>query len=241
MAERLHFLIAGVQKGGTTALFEHLRAHPGIELPTALKEAHFFDDEGVDWTRPDYARYHALFAGAPGKARGEATPIYTYWPNSLERIAAYNPQIKLIVLFREPALRAWSHWRMEVSRGFDDRPFGWGIREGRARVGGHHRVYSYVERGFYAAQVERLLGLFPREKLLFLRSNDLKADPARTLGGVCTFLDVSALPVAAPLYANVSADRVHGDRPPPDDLAYLRALYADDQARFERLTGLALT
>ena len=46
---RVEFLIAGVQKGGTTALFDYLVEHPSLDLP-AIKEAHFFDDErGVDW------------------------------------------------------------------------------------------------------------------------------------------------------------------------------------------------
>src|SRR4051812_28315114 len=110
------FLVAGVQKGGTTALFDYLSELPELELP-AVKEAHFFDDEqNVDWVAPDYARYHALFSN-PGRTWGEATPIYIYWPNALERIRAYNPAMKLILLFRDPIARAWSQWKMEYARG----------------------------------------------------------------------------------------------------------------------------
>ena len=101
--KRVSFLIAGVQKAGTTALFDYLSEVPGLELP-AVKEAHFFDDEErIDWAAPDYAPYHALF-GAPDRCWGEATPIYLYWPNALERIRAYNPAMKLILLFRDPVM-----------------------------------------------------------------------------------------------------------------------------------------
>ena len=172
---RISFLVAGVQKGGTTALFHYLDDLPGVQMAPA-KEVHFFDDEtGVDWARPDYARLHAAFPGADGRPRGEATPIYVYWPNCLERIARYNPAMRLILLFRDPVERAWSQWKMEYARGWETEPFAWCVRQGRARVDspeapGFHRVFSYVERGFYGAQLARVFQLFPREQVLALRS-----------------------------------------------------------------------
>src|SRR5688572_4249341 len=111
---RVTFLIAGVQKGGTTALFDYLGDYPDIVLADA-KELHFFDDEAQDWSAPDYGAYNARFSDPAGRPCGEATPIYTYWPNSLERIAAYNPAMKLVVMLRDPVERAWSHWRMEYA------------------------------------------------------------------------------------------------------------------------------
>ncbi|MFD2497992.1 sulfotransferase [Rhizorhabdus histidinilytica] len=174
-----------------------MRELPDIQMPV-VKEAHFFDEEqGVDWSDPDYSAYHALFT-ADDRLRGEATPIYLYWPNALERIVRYNPAAKIILLFRDPIQRAWSHWKMEYAKRKETEPFAWCIREGRERVAtgdptapGHHRVFSYVERGFYGAQVERLLALFPREQCLLLRSEELRQEPQATLGTVCRFLGVS--------------------------------------------------
>src|ERR1700761_3269521 len=127
---RVSFLVAGVQKGGTTALFDYLGDEPGLSLARE-KELHFFDDESQDWAAPNTAAYHAAFAPFDGRPRGEATPIYVYWPNSLARIRAYNPAMKLIVVLRDPVQRAWSHWRMEFARGVETRPFAWCIRQGR--------------------------------------------------------------------------------------------------------------
>ncbi|MGZ5987061.1 MAG: sulfotransferase domain-containing protein, partial [Caulobacteraceae bacterium] len=194
-SERIAFVIAGAQKGGTTALFDYLGEEPGLAL-SREKEVHFFDDEAQDWARPDYAAYHASFPAPDGRLRGEATPIYLYWPGSLERIRAYNPAIKLIVLLREPIHRAWSHWKMEYARGAETQPFAWCVRQGRQRLfeaepWGHHREMSYVERGFYGEQIERLLEVFPREQLLVLRSQDLRADPAATLASVRRFLGLA--------------------------------------------------
>jgi hypothetical protein len=244
------FLVAGVQKGGTTALFDYLAEHPSLALP-AIKEAHFFDDEsgGVDWAAPDYAAYHALFAGAaPGALWGEATPIYLYWPASLERIAAYNPAMRFILLFRDPVERAWSHWRMERARGAEPLGFSDCIRQGRARVTrgdpaapGHHRVHSYVERGFYGAQLQRLLTRFPREQVLCLRSADLAAGPEEILGQVCDFLHIGRFASVRPRQSHVGVTIDNQKTMNADDRTYLEAVYEQDMNLFRKLSGLTVS
>jgi len=240
---RVRFLVAGVQKAGTSALFEYLREMPGLQLPD-VKEVHFFDDEAIDWRNPDYAPYHAHFRH-DGTMWGEATPIYSYWPNALERIAAYNPAMRLILLFRDPVQRAWSHWKMEYAKGKETEPFAWCIREGRARVAagdpaapGHHRVFSYVERGFYAGQVERALALFPREQCLFLTSERLRDDPAGVLASVCSFLNQPPPAAVAPRKVHVGANIAYPSRLGADDIALLRSIYAADVQQFLNLTGI---
>jgi Sulfotransferase domain len=245
---KVSFLVAGVQKGGTTALFDYLVEHPGLSLP-AIKEAHFFDDDtGVDWRDPDYKRYHALFPADPAgdsRQRGEATPIYIYWPNCLERIAAYNSDMRLILIFRDPIDRAWSHWKMEYARGAETQPFAWCIREGRRRVvesahpPGFHREFSYVERGFYGRQVQRLLSLFPREQLLFLRSDDLKAEPARILCKVCDFLNAPRFGSVVQKESHVAKDMDYGETINEADREYLRNIFADDLKIFEEITSIS--
>lgn len=245
---RVSFLVAGVQKGGTTALFDYLRDHPDLCLPAA-KELHFFDDEArVDWAAPDYGPYHAAFLAerpADGALWGEATPIYTYWPNALERIRAYNPAMKLIVVFRDPVERAWSHWKMEHARGAETEPFAHCIRAGRCRVAGAadgsgaHRVHSYVERGFYGAQMTRLFSLFPREQVLLLRSEGLRGDPARILSNACDFLRVRPFANLMPRESHVGPADDPRQIPTDEDRAYLRNLYSDDQQVFSKLTGSA--
>ena len=240
------FLIAGVQKGGTTALFDYLREHPDLHLPTT-KEVHFFDDEaGVDWGSPDYGRYHAAFGPPDDRVMGEATPIYVYWPNSLERIARYNPAMRLALVFRDPRLRAWSHWRMERARVWETEPFSWCIREGRARVAagdpvapGHHRIHSYVERGFYGDQLARVHDRFPREQVLALRSEDLKRTPDAVLSRVCRHIGVSPFPEPLrPREVNVSLLAGAPSRPEPEDMRFMTDLFREDLDRFAGLSGL---
>ena len=236
------FVIAGAQKGGTTALFDYLTEYPDIALP-AEKELHVFDDETQDWARPDYGAYHARFPDPAGRPCGEATPIYCYWPNSLERICAYNPAMKLILVLRDPVQRAWSHWRMEYARGVETHPFEWCVREGRQRLfaaepWGHHREFSYVERGFYAEQIERLLGLFPREQLLFLTSDELRGDPVAALGQVRAFLGLPKAPTPAAREVHVGRQMDYPSQLTPEIVAYLRQVYAADAERLAALTDI---
>jgi hypothetical protein len=242
---KVSFLVAGVQKGGTTALFHYLNELPGVQMARA-KEVHFFDDEATDWAAPAYGAYHAAFPETDARLRGEATPIYLYWPNCLERIAAYNSAMKLILLFRDPVERAWSHWRMEFARGWEREPFAWCIREGRRRVDtpeapGFHRVFSYVERGFYGAQLERLFAIFPRQQVLLLRSEDLDQRPDETLARICGHLGVAPPRGAVtPRREWVAKAIDYGQPITADDRAYLRRLYAADLGAFAALSGLAV-
>lgn len=244
VGERVDFMVIGVQKAGTTALFDHLADDPQIAL-SRVKEVHFFDDETVDWSAPDYGAYHAQFEPTARPIRGEATPIYVYWPGALERIARYNPAARLILMLRDPVERAWSHWKMEFARGVETRPFAWCIREGRRRLfdaepWGVHREYSYVERGFYGEQVERLLTLFPREQLLILKADHLRRDPTRVLREVNAFLGLAPPPPAAPRAVHVGRDMDYGESLRDEDVAWLRRVYARDMARLLDLTGIDL-
>jgi hypothetical protein len=244
LIRKVDFVVIGAQKAGTTALFDHLSDDPRLNLST-VKETHFFDDESVDWARPDYGAYHAHFDLGRSGPMGEATPIYIFWPDSLERLAAYNPDARLILMLRDPVKRAFSHWQMEYARGVEVLPFARAIREGRARLEGKapnhpdRRVFTYVERGFYGEQVERLLRLFPRDRLLVLRADDLRRDPTHTLARVYAFLDMRAPdgPVA-PREVHVARAMDYGSTLTPDDADYLAALYAADQDRLEVLTGV---
>lgn len=240
---RVDFLVAGVQKGGTTALHAFLAEVAGIGMATP-KEPHFFDNEAtVDWAVPDHAPYHAMFPADAG-LWGEATPIYLYWPPALARIRDYRADMKFVVMLRDPVERAYSHWQMEYARGAETEPFAWCIREGRARVlagqqgvPGHHRVYSYVERGFYGAQLARLLALFPRDQLHIAHATTLKRDPTGVVASICAFLGVPLPPTLAPRIVHAAAAFDYPSTVTPEDKDLLLSIYAEDQQLLGTLIG----
>ena len=138
---------------------------------------------------------------------------------------------------------------MEYARRKETEPFAWCIREGRVRVArgdpaapGHHRVHSYVERGFYASQIECAVDLFGAERLLLLTSDRLRDAPDETVAEICRFLGVSG-PSAplAPRRVRVAADIAYPSVLTSADMDLLRSLYEADVARVAATTGWDLS
>jgi hypothetical protein len=202
---RVDFLIGGTQKGGTSALDSFLRQHPEICMPTTRKELHFFDREEEN---RDYKKYHRNFKPKKRQHRviGEASPIYMYWETAPYRIWKYNPKMKWILALRSPVERAFSAWNMETKRDHEKLRFEEAIDKEpeRCRIALplQHRVYSYIDRGFYAHQVRRLFNIFGKDNCLVLLNEELRNDHQKTLRRVFEFLgvDSSFVPPAASVF-----------------------------------------
>lgn len=193
------FLIIGTQKGGTTSLHEYLSEHPLVSPPTT-KEVHYFDHahrRGEGWYRAHFdPRRH------PDEISGESTPYYLFHPMVPRLVARDLPDCKLIVIFRNPIDRAFSHHNHERALGFEDLPFEEAIAREPERLRGEeeriladprcrsfpHQHHSYLARSRYAEQLERWLLHVDRSRFLILSSEDLFADPATTLAEAEEFL-----------------------------------------------------
>jgi len=101
---------------------------------------------------------------------------------------------------------------------------------------GFHRVYSYVERGFYGRQLAHALELFPREQILILQSEDLRRDPTSTIAAISRFLGV--VEPGEPIAPRISRPAAEIDYPAtltPEDVSFLQRQFAEEMVRFERL------
>lgn len=220
---RISFLVGGVQKAGTSALARYLAAHPRLRLPRD-KEAHVFDTTDFDdqWTPAQVdRRYASLFDEAADDVAllGDATPFYLVHPRVVARIARYNPNMRWIVLLRDPVERALSHFHMERQRGTEHWPLWPALLLERWRLRGHHedlrrssplRRHGYRLRGDYARQLDVLHAHFPRAQVLLLRSERLREQPDACMREVCAFLGIDP-PAADASYPPVFV----GDYPPP--------------------------
>jgi len=141
-----NFLGIGVQRGGTTWLYEKLKQHSQVCFPKHRKEVHYFDryyERGKSW-------YKDIFKHCKGNCKGEITPDYFHEDECPERIYRLIPDVKIILVLRNPIDRAYSHFKKEI------------------------RDYSYegsfadfmsdkqgpVERGLYYKQIKRYLQYF---------------------------------------------------------------------------------
>lgn len=239
---KVNFLVIGAQKAGTTALDHYLRQHPEIGMAD-VKEVHYFDNEDAFAREPrDHSAYEAHF---PGNARlqGEVTPIYLYWKPACERIHRYNPAMKLIAVLRDPVERAFSQWNMEFNRGDEHRDFPAAVRaeqEQRERdPSAQHRVLSYLGRGFYAEQIERFLRTFAQHQLLFLKYDDLKADPEPQLARIFDHIGASPNRIpSVPVELNQGAYSASLDM---ETRSELQEFFAEDIRKVERLLNWDLS
>jgi hypothetical protein len=239
----LAFVVGGAQKAGTSTLDALFRRHPHIQM-ARRKETHFFDDESRDWTRPDYGELELFFPTGSERLRGESTPITLYWRPAIRRLHAYNPEVKLIFLLRDPVTRAFSQWCKEYARGRETLAFSDAIRHGRARVRAEsqtaepNRYFSYVERGFYGEQLLHVLEYFPRGSVHCEISEEMFRDRSATLRRIATFLDIDPWPQdTPPAHLNPRREHEYPSTLAPADVAYLRTLFEDDTRLVESLLG----
>lgn len=118
------FLIVGVPKGGTTSLFKYLIQHPCVHAP-ARKEVGYFDrryGKGIRWYRAQFPSFirknlHMQIRGHQCFISGEASTGYILYPHALVKMKQTLPDAKVILLLRNPAASAYSHYQNSVSIG----------------------------------------------------------------------------------------------------------------------------
>jgi hypothetical protein len=204
------YLVIGAQKAGTSSLHLYLSENPAV-LTARVKEVQYFTKyyaRGEGWYRAQFPlvtnerAVRRRLGVSP--AVGEATAACLFDPRSPERVHAFDPEMKLIALLRDPIERAHSAFQMELRWGRETGTFEEALDREEAElpgvlerlrtnpnVGVWSRLgRSYVARGLYADQLERWLQLFDREQLLILMSDDLDDDPAGTMSRVAGFLGI---------------------------------------------------
>jgi hypothetical protein len=191
------FFIVGHHKSGTTALYEMLRRHPQIYMPT-LKEPRFFDSDlhalanAPTGTRPEsLEEYLALFDDArPEQRMGEASPSYLRSRTAAAAIAAVQPAARCIAILREPASFVRSlHLQLVQEHVESEKDLARAValeqivRDGKP-------VLRYSDHIHYVEQLKRFDAAFPSEQILVLIYDDFRRDNEATLRRVLRFLDV---------------------------------------------------
>ncbi|HKZ92670.1 MAG TPA: sulfotransferase [Candidatus Limnocylindrales bacterium] len=176
------FIGVGVHKAGTTWWWALLAGHPEIDAVARRKELHLLDRmregpisaEQREW-------YYRQFPRLPGHLAGEWTPRYMAMPPIPGIIREVAPEAKLLTIVREPVeryrsgLKQWQEQARRRSLRRDDRI---GKREA-------------LMRGFYGRQIQRLVDVLGRDRLLVLQYERCVRAPADELARTLAFLGVS--------------------------------------------------
>ena len=193
---QINFYCLGVQKAGTSTLFQLLKQHKDVFLPID-KEAHYFDWDrlykpGLNWY------YNKFFKNCHGeKIIGTITPSYLYSEKVPNRIKVdIGEDIKFIVILRNPAERAWSQYLMNVRDGIENLAFEEAIKKEQKRIKESEYAdlnFSYTNRGFYSKQLKRYFELFGSQNFLILSfEKDIVDNQQETMSKICGFLNICA-------------------------------------------------
>lgn len=193
------FILIGAQKGGSSALYKFICAHPDVER-AFVKEPHYFS---VKYHQKSLSWYKAQFPlKRAGQLAGEASPSYCTHPLVPKRIKELLPDVKLLFIVRNPVDRAISNYFHSVRYGVEKLP----IEEAFKRPlsdfeadyqrlttedsfhSGIYNRYAYVHKGFYAMHLKKWYEYFDPEQLLIVENEALQTQPAQVYKEVCQFL-----------------------------------------------------
>lgn len=204
------FLVIGAARCGTTYLTRMLDSHPEIAV-CEPKEPHFlaFAGEKVAFAGPgdaetinrfaitDEAAWHQLFRPVEGVRElgdGSVSTLY-YHDAAVANIQRFCPDVKMIVMLRDPTERAFSAFQYWTGRGFEHETFSRGLDLEAERIAaGYHHIWHYTRMGFYSEQLRPFLETFGPDRILILGYEDFMADKEAGLARCSEFLGVSPFP-----------------------------------------------
>lgn len=206
------FIIIGAQRCGTTSLYDYLSHHPQI-IPSPVKELFYFDDY---YTRP-IEWYKSFFPTEKEREKlerdlvasvitGEASPSYFFHPYAAKRIKETLPDVKLILVLRDPIERAYSHYNHIKRLNREPLSFEEALEKELERItpdveklakdenykADLRRDYSYLTRGYYALQLKEWYKHFPKEQLLIIQSEEFYRETPKVYDEIVEYLGLNS-------------------------------------------------
>uniref|UniRef100_A0A0N5C9E2 Sulfotransfer_1 domain-containing protein n=1 Tax=Strongyloides papillosus TaxID=174720 RepID=A0A0N5C9E2_STREA len=185
-------LIIGVRKGGTRALLDALSLHPMIKI--ARHELHFFDNnetyfKGIDWYR------NQMPLADENQIVIEKTPAYFTTPYAAKRIYQFNPNIKIILILRNPVTRVISDFTQvyytRLSKNLSLPQF-----EKEVFFEGTNKIninYKPIRNSLYSTHLINYLKYFEKNQILLLNGDKFIKNPLNELKKVQKFLRLPSM------------------------------------------------
>ncbi len=180
-----NLLIPGAMRSGTTAMHTLLAQHPDIYM-SSYKEPNVLANP-----QKDVADYRRLFANAPAaRYRGESSTMYMILPEAISKMALL-PDLRLIIMLRNPVDRAWSHYWYINRFNIEPRSFRDAFLA-NIDVAPTFSVHNtnYFQVGLYAKWLGVLEEKVPVERVLVVLFDDFVADVDATMRQVTRFLEI---------------------------------------------------
>tara|TARA_B110000003_G_scaffold185606_1_gene184434 strand:+ start:909 stop:1802 length:894 start_codon:yes stop_codon:yes gene_type:complete len=195
-----NFMCLGAAKSGTTTLYDILRQHPDLYIPS-FKEPHFFDipenyKNGIKWYEKTY------FKNANQKIVADFTPSYFFDEEAPKRIfESLGGELKFVVILRNPLDRAYSHYLHSKRDLYEKQDFGEALKLESSRLQQYQNQadylsylrHSYIHQGLYSKMLKRYLQYFSLDNFLFINFEDeFLQEKDLTIQKVLHFLEIDS-------------------------------------------------
>ena len=173
---KLDFVCLGGNKCGTTWLYQMLKQHPELNL-SLVKEPHFFTknrDKGLDW-------YTSNWDLNQKGLKGECSTTYFYSELGQRKIKDLFPNVKVLILLRNPEDRSISHFR-HLLRGQKVENYTQFINDRHPEV---------IDNSIYFDKIQKTVEIFGQENTKVLLFDHISAKPRELLRDVFQFLNVN--------------------------------------------------
>lgn len=198
-----NFFIIGAPRCGTSSLYDGVRQHPDVFM-SELKEPAYFSI-GVrpnPFQGPKDAHYNHhltrkeyddLFLPVTDeKIIGEASTDYLYSESALTALQNEFPNAKYVVMLRNPAERAYSHFVQHTAQWREPCPtFRKALQDEERRIKDdwcHHWYYQSI--GFYHRQLIRYFDAFGPNQIKIFLTDDLHSNPDNVYQDLFHFLKI---------------------------------------------------
>jgi hypothetical protein len=206
------FLVIGAKRCGTTSLYQHLPEHPCIS-----KSPHdnmgFFNDNfhlGVNWYK---SFFPTTFTRKKIKSKFgnflafDVTTKYMEEESTANNVYQTKPNMKIIIILRNPVDRAYSQYHLSVRQTAERRSFEDVVEENMNRLNKesheHYKIKpkfsakedNYLKKGLYALQLRYWLKIFPRENILIVSTEEFESNQQIIYNKIFEFLNISKFEV----------------------------------------------
>ncbi|MFA6970116.1 MAG: sulfotransferase [Gallionella sp.] len=179
-----HLFIVGAQRSGSTYLYHILDEHPEVSMsrPVRPEPKFFLNDQLFEKGRAYYE--DTYFGGQSEKTRylGEKSTSYIESMAAANRIYQFYPNARILMILRDPVVRAYSNYRFSVAHQLEELTFedalkAEPVRLAEATFSTSVNPYSYCKRGHYIDYIEAYLKIFDRSQLEILIFEEFVCKP----------------------------------------------------------------
>ena len=206
------FLVIGAKRCGTTSLYQHLPEHPCISK-SPYDNMGFFNDNfhlGVNWYKsffPTTFTRNKIKSKFGGFLAFDVTTKYMEEESTANNVYQTKPNMKIIIILRNPVDRAYSQYHLSVRQTAERRSFEDVVEENMNRLNKEsHEHYeikprfsakedNYLKKGLYALQLRYWLKIFPRENILTVSTEEFESNQQIIYNKIFEFLNISKFEV----------------------------------------------